>query len=142
VETFCPKLRERRCHTHTNVPTHVTKHLFPRYIFARFDADRLLHKVCFTRGVHSVVSFGGLPAPIGDELIALIKERASEDGLPRIREAFRPGDKVVIKNGHLQDFAGIFEYEMKDCDRVMILLDTVKYQCRTVVAWEQLRKAG
>src|SRR5882724_11378863 len=56
VETFAPKIQERQYNQFTNMPRYVTKPLFPRYIFARFDAATLLREVYYTRGVHSVVS--------------------------------------------------------------------------------------
>src|SRR5262245_34582992 len=53
VETFSPRMKERRYNQFTNEPILMTRPLFPRYIFARFEADQLLHKVSNTRGVHS-----------------------------------------------------------------------------------------
>src|SRR5215216_1172190 len=73
VETFNPKLRERRYNQYSGKPVRVTKPLFPRYIFARFKARDLLHKVWFTRGVHSVVGCGNIPSPVDDQIIDLIQ---------------------------------------------------------------------
>ncbi|HEV2707915.1 MAG TPA: transcription termination/antitermination NusG family protein, partial [Pyrinomonadaceae bacterium] len=52
VETFNPKAKEIR-KRNSNPNGFVTTQLFPRYIFARFVAQNLLHKVSYTRGVHS-----------------------------------------------------------------------------------------
>src|SRR5689334_16613864 len=59
VETLHPKLKTRRFNEFTGAPTVTTKPLFPRYIFAKFNAREQLAKISFTRGVHYVVSFGG-----------------------------------------------------------------------------------
>ena len=64
VPIFNPKTKERRYNQFVNAPTYVTKPLFPRYIFAQFEVNDLYHKVRFSRGVHSVVSFGEGPTPI------------------------------------------------------------------------------
>ena len=51
VETFAPKYKERRSNQYTGRAVYFSRSLFPRYMFARFDAGRLLRKVWFTRGV-------------------------------------------------------------------------------------------
>ncbi len=102
VETFTPQLLKRRYNKFTGTHQNVAKPLFPRYIFARFRADQMLHKVCFTRGVQSVVSFGGKPASIDDEIIEMIRSRIGPDGFVRTSEELRPGDKVVIREGPLK----------------------------------------
>lgn len=142
VETFAPRYRQRRFNQYTNHPSLVIKPLFPRYIFARFVAGELLHKVRFTRGVHSVVSFGKEPIPVDDELIAIIQARRSEDGFIRIGDELKAGDQVMIKAGHFKGFTGIFERRMKDADRVMIMLQTVGYQPHVVVEKAHVMKAG
>ena len=67
VPIFNPKIRERRYNQFSIIPTYVTKPLFPRYIFARFKVNDLYHKVRFTRGVYSVVSFSEGPTPIAEQ---------------------------------------------------------------------------
>ena len=135
VETFFPKVEERRFSPYApGNRGFVTKPLFPRYIFARFRVSELFQKVCFTRGVNSVVSFGGgPPIPVDDEIITLIQSQRNEDGLIRAGEAFKPGDKVVINYGPFRELIGIFERETEVAHRVSILLATVSYQGRLIV---------
>src|SRR5262245_53951393 len=73
VPIFNPKIRERRYNEFSVIPAYVTKSLFPRYIFARFKLKDLCHKVRFTRGVFSIVSFGDEPISIPEEIIGLIQ---------------------------------------------------------------------
>jgi len=141
VELFYPKLREQRRNKFSGAVTCLTKPFFPRYLFARFDGDQL-HKVCFTRGVHSVVSFGGTPTPIDDEVIEFLQLRADKDGFIKPGEEFKSGDRVVMKGGMLDSIVGIFECEMNDSERVMILLQTVNYQGHVVVVRDLIRKAA
>ena len=141
VETFTPKLRARRSNPYGRTPIYFTKPLFPRYIFARFRAAEF-HKVRFTRGVASVVGIGNIPAPIDDQVIAIIKSQSDADSIVKIGDGLKVGSEVVICEGPLKGLTGIFERKMKDSDRVMILLNTVSYQSHIVIERQVLRKAG
>jgi transcriptional antiterminator RfaH len=108
-------------------------HLFPGYIFARFDGTEMLHNVHFTRGVAYIVSFGGVPAVISDELISEIYARMDEDGVIRNTAVLTPGDKVIIRSGVLRDFIGVFERDLHGSERVQILLRSVGYSAHAEV---------
>lgn len=133
VETFVPRYLWRRLNQFRSEPTFHIRPLFPRYIFARFDADELSHKVHYTRGVHSIVSAGGWPVPLDDALIDLMKARRGEDGLIRLDDEVRAGDEVLIEGGNFDGFVGVFERRMKDSARVMILLKATSYSMHVVV---------
>jgi transcriptional antiterminator RfaH len=140
VETLAPKIKERTYHPITGRPRYVTRPFFSRYIFARFKMSELLHKIRFTRGVHSVVSFGDAPIPVEDDVIDLLRSRINAEGFVETREEFKPGDEVVINSGPLKNFVGIFQQEMKDSDRVMLLLKTVNYQAHVKIERELIAK--
>ena len=142
AQVFSPKIRERRYNQYTNAPTYLPLPLFPRYIFARFKLDELYHKVRFTRGVFSVVRFGESPTPIDEELITLIQANIGEDGFVRIGKYLKPGDVVVVKDGPLKNFAGIFVHEMKNDDRIRVLLQTVSYQAHIEIERDKVRKVN
>jgi len=133
VETFNPRMREQRYNEFSGKPINLNRPLFPRYIFARFEIDRLLHKIWYARGVQSVLGFGAGPVPIADDLIDLIKSKVGGDGFVRTREELKPGDEVIIRQGPLKTFMGIFEREVKSTDRVILLLNAVNYQARVMV---------
>jgi transcriptional antiterminator RfaH len=139
VETLYPKIKERRYNQFTGSLSFVTKALFPRYIFARFAAKKS-HGIYYTRGVHSVVRFGPSPARIDNDVIELIKSRMDETGLVNINEELSAGDKVVIKNGPLKSFMGIFERQINASDRVMILLTAINYQGHIFLEKESVEK--
>jgi transcription elongation factor/antiterminator RfaH len=138
---FNPKVRERRYNQFVISSTYVMKPLFPRYIFAQFKVSDLYHKVRFTRGVYKVVSFGEGPTPIDEEIVALIRSNI-EDGFVKIDEWLKLGDRIIVKDGPLKNLAGIFEREMKDTDRIRILLETVSYQAHIEIARDMVRKAS
>lgn len=141
VETFVPRLRRPNFSRSVAGMVYSIEPLFRSYIFARFSAGKMLHKVRLTRGVHSVVSCDGEPTRIDDEIIRLIQSRV-EDGFVRMGEDLKSGDNVVIKEGPLQGFSGIFEWNLKDSDRVMILLTTISFQGHVVVERARLKKVS
>jgi transcriptional antiterminator RfaH len=142
VETLHPKMKARRVNEFTGAPTYVTKPLFPRYIFAKFNARKQLAKISFTRGVHHVVSFGGQPTPVEEDVIKIISARIDENGFVKLGDDLKPGDKVVIKAGPLRDFQGVFERELNDNERISVLLTTISYQGRVVVRRDLLERAS
>lgn len=142
VPTFSPRLREGRRNQFTGAMTYISKPMFPRYIFAKFDAARMLNKIWHTRGVDSVLCFGGSPVSIDDEIIAMLQARVGEDGYVGLGEQLKPGDKVVITDGPLKNFAGVFERDMKDSERVMVLLTAITYQGRLCVDKDLVRKVA
>src|SRR4030095_6959028 len=83
VETLHAKLKTRRYNQFTGAPTYLTQPLFPRYIFAKFNAREQLPKIRFTRGVHNVVCFGESPAPVAEDIIDIIRDRIDEHGFVR-----------------------------------------------------------
>jgi len=139
VETLMPKRSDPPWDRLSRITDRV-RPLFPGYLFARFDADALLSKVRLTRGVHSVVGFGEQGTPIDDAIITFIRGRLQEDGFVRIKEP-RPGDVVTIINGPLRSLTGIFERELRDQDRVVILLTVINAQAHVNVAKADVRRA-
>jgi transcription antitermination factor NusG len=121
------KLKARRYNEFTGKPTYITQPLFPRYLFAKFNAGEQLSKILFTRGVHNVVCFGDSPASVSEEIIDVIRERIDENGVVHANDDLKPGDRVVISAGPLRNLTGVFEREVKGNDRVTILLTTIGY---------------
>ena len=142
VMTFFPKIKEQRRNQFSGALTSLTKPFFPRYLFARFDLKQLLHKVWFTRGVQSVVSCGGSPSPVDDEIIEFFQIRTDKDGFVRLEEDLKPGDRVMIKAGLLNSLVGVFERETNGSERVMILLQTINYQGHIIVERNSIRKVA
>ena len=142
VESFNPRIRDGRRNQFTGAVTYYGKPMFRRYIFARFDAEKMLSKVWYTRGVKSVIGFGEGPSPIPDEVIEVLRARVGADGYVRLCDEFEPGDELVITAGPLKDFRGVFERHAKDSERVLLLLDAVNYQGRLSVARDAVRRCA
>jgi transcriptional antiterminator RfaH len=139
VETFIPRIRGCRFNEFTSEPSYFIKPLFPGYLFARFALNSLLHKVRFTRGVHSVVCIGGAPAPVDDRVIEIIASQIDESGFVKIGADLEPGVKVLIQAGPFKGLTGIFEREASAADRIRILLDSVCYQAHVEVPRTHVR---
>jgi transcriptional antiterminator RfaH len=133
VETFFPRIRDCRFNEFTGEPSYFIKPLFPGYFFARFALNNLLHKVRFTRGVHSVVCTGIDPAPVDGRMIEIIAAQIDATGFVSLGADLEPGAKVLIQAGPFKGLTGIFEREVSAADRIKILLDCVSFQTRVEV---------
>jgi len=140
VQTFAPKLKGRRTSGYDH--GYVSKPLFSRYIFARFDITRQLHDINYTRGVQNVVSFGGCFVSLDDSVIDLIKAQVDEDGFIRMEGEFKPGDKVRIASGPFESLEGIFMRKVNGTDRVKILLDALQFQSHLLIDKQFVQKAN
>jgi transcriptional antiterminator RfaH len=138
VETFYPKMKRRR--TIRRVRRWVTGPLFPSYIFARFDAAQSGRLVKYATGVINLVSFGGKPATVDDSLIESIKAHSQDSTVVIQPAALKRGDTVEIQEGPLRGLQGVFEREMSDRDRVVVLLNVLAQGARVEVYREQLEK--
>ena len=142
VETVNPKLQTRRYNQFNGAPSTITQPLFPRYIFAKFNASKQLAKIWFTRGVHDVVCFGGSPASVDDEIIEILQARIDESGFVKTSDDLKRGDKVVIKAGPMRNFMGVFECDLKASERISVLLTSINYQGRLVVGRDLVEKVS
>jgi transcriptional antiterminator RfaH len=130
LETLAPVLKERRYNQHTGELTAVVKHLFPQYVFARFDVNGSLQAVRRTKGVHCLVSSYDCPIPIDDSIIRAIRSQTGEDGFIRIGEDSLPEEGAVTDDDPLKAFMSIFARQMDDADRLAALLTMIGYQGR------------
>ncbi|HEV7397291.1 MAG TPA: transcription termination/antitermination NusG family protein [Pyrinomonadaceae bacterium] len=140
INTFHPKISERSANPFTGLMSYVIKPLFSRYIFAKFDVNSTYRRMCFTRGVHSVVNFGNGPVSVADEIIKLIQSRVGEDGLVKLDNELSQGDLVMIDSGPLRDMVGVFQHDIKGTDRVAILLTAISYQGRVLIEKDLVKK--
>lgn len=102
--------------------------------------NTLLHKISFTRGVHRVVSFDQKPTSIDDEVIALLQARVADEGFMKLGEPLKPGDKVRVKDGSWNALAGVVEREFNSNERILILMESLRFQSRLTIAKEWVEK--
>jgi transcriptional antiterminator RfaH len=138
VETFFPKLKRKR--TIRRVRRWVTGPLFPNYIFARFDLVGSARLVKYANGVANIVSFGGKPAPVDEHILGSIRAHGQDDVVTIKPPELRQGDPVRIQEGPLTGLEGIFEREVSDSERVVILLQTIASRARVELSREQIER--
>jgi transcription elongation factor/antiterminator RfaH len=113
--------------------------LFPQYLFARFDSQRLLHDVTYTRGVQGVVRFGTELAAIDDTLIQHFRSRIDAAGLIPIGDELEPGARVTIKGGPFAELSGVIERRLPSRHRVLVLLTAVGAGARVELPVEEVQ---
>jgi transcriptional antiterminator RfaH len=140
LEVLLPKiLREKRV---WNTTRRSVKPLFPGYLFAKFSPATFLHIIRYVRGARTVVSAGGLPLPVDEEIIWTIRSEMGSEGYAQVKsEPLRPGDEVMVNQGPLQGLTGIFERELDDSKRVSVLLKAIEYQARLTIERDYLGAA-
>ena len=109
--------------------------LFCGYLFARFDIHADYQRVRYTRGVKSLLGGNECLWTIADEKIQDIRSRES-NGLVMLRRresSFRPGDRILIDEGDFEGWEGIFQEELPDRERAIILLTNVKFSSKLIL---------
>lgn len=99
--------------------------LFPGYLFIRLDCIHdNWYPIRSTRGVSRVVSFGGQPTPVRDELIEQLRRRlAQSEAAPAA--TFTPGERVQVSGGSFSDIEAIFVSSDGE-ERSVILLNLLQ----------------
>jgi len=136
VETFFPRLKRskvirRRRRT-------VIGPLFPGYLFVRLNIADQYRSASYARGVRKIVSFGSAPAVVEDQLIDSLKRRMDDRCVVAPTLRFKSGELVRIEEGPLCGLEAVFERELSDQQRVVLLLRTLAAQWRVIVPHEQV----
>jgi transcriptional antiterminator RfaH len=131
-DVYLPRYRKRRRHAR-RIET-ILAPLFPRYAFVAVDTmTQRWHAIHSTIGVSRLVCNGGEPAAVPERVIDMLKQREDEDGLIRLeRRRFAPGNLVKITEGAFASCLGLFE-EMRDNERVTVLLDLLGRKVRVII---------
>ncbi len=116
--------------------------LFTGYIFARFDIDTGYQMVRYTRGVKSILGQNQFLWTIGNDKIEDIRSRET-DGvvvLKKKEEAFLRGDRIQIDEGDFEGWEGIFQEELPDRERAIILLTNVHFSSKLILPKKYLSR--
>jgi transcriptional antiterminator RfaH len=117
--------------------------LFPRYCFidgSQLPLQKGLTPVRSTRGVSKIVSFGGIPALITNELINQLKTRESEqEETPKT--LFKEGDRVTVTAGAFQGLEGIYQMTEGEA-RIKVLIEFMHKSVSLDLAPDQLVRNG
>jgi len=73
-----------------------------------------------------IVSLGNGPTPVPDDIIDRLKEQLEQIAREGTFSPFRPGDRVRVKSGLMQDFEAVFDTHLSGSDRVRILVEVMR----------------
>jgi transcriptional antiterminator RfaH len=127
-EVFLPVLQTQKIKVNNLEP--VIEPLFSRYLFVKLNTTTdNWGSISYTKGISSIVRFGGQPAKISSDLIEKLRHFLLD--VP-IQEIFHAGDAVEVSVGPFKNLAGIFQNFRNIADgelRAMVLIDFMgKYQ--------------
>jgi len=124
VQTFFPRLHVPAAGENKGkvVP------LFRNYLFARIDVTSEYHLVVWTPGVRRLVTFGGEPIPIQEDVVEFLKQRADPHGVIPARSKLRRSEEVEISGGPFDGLMGIIQTPPDDKGRVKVLLKLLNRQ--------------
>lgn len=141
LETYFPRLKQRK--TIRRVRRLVTGPLFPRYLFSRFDFSANYRAVRYAPDVIDVVSTGGRPAIVGDQLIGELKRWAGEAvDLITLQPDLSPGDRVEITDGPMRGLPAVILHIKNDSDRVAVLLSILECGAQMIINRSQLARSS
>lgn len=110
--------------------------LFPGYLFIRMDqTSDNWYPIRSTRGVARIVTFGGLPIPVKNELIEQIRQRL----LVAPKVTFHEGEAVRITAEGFNDVEAIFLTADGD-ERAVILLNLLQREQKVTLPVSSLAR--
>ena len=120
--SYLPKVQIKRRRLGRYVE--VIEPMFPRYVFIsmRQDLDNWV-PIRSTRGVASIVRFGGLPAQVPDSLLEFLQQKEQQyEREKAVQDTFKRGDKVKILDPAWDHYEAVFQAKTSK-KRVTVLLE-------------------
>ncbi|MFQ5455865.1 MAG: transcription termination/antitermination protein NusG [Nitrospirota bacterium] len=132
IEVFLPKVKERI--NRFGRPVTLSTPLFPGYLFVNVENNlTVLNKIRWTIGVKKIMGNGDIPVSIDENVILFIKSQTTKDGVIRIRNRFKPGERVRIKTGLMKDLIGIIKEPAPREGRIKVLMNIIKYSAEVEI---------
>jgi transcription elongation factor/antiterminator RfaH len=125
IEAFAPTIRVQV----VNPRARKFRPYFPGYIFVHADLEVVeLSSLQYAPGSTGLISFGGEPAHVPDNLIAAIKRRVDEINAAggELFDVLKSGQTVVIHDGPFRGYEAIFDHRLPGTERVHVLLKLLK----------------
>jgi transcription antitermination factor NusG len=140
-DVFYPRLKIQP----VNPRSRTVRPYFPGYLFVKADLEEVGISV-FQWLPHSIglVSFGGEPSVVPENLIHAIKQRVEEIAAAggELFHGLKPGDKVTIDYGPFEGYEAIFDTRLPGSERVRVLLQLLnnRRQVSVEMRASQIRK--
>jgi transcription elongation factor/antiterminator RfaH len=132
VEVFYPRLRVNP----VNPRSKKIKPYFPGYLFVNVDLEQTgISRFQWMPHTIGLVSFGGEPAHVPENLIIELQKRVTEivEAGGEVFDGLKVGDKVRISSGPFQGYEAIFDARVTGTERVRVLLELLTNQRRVPV---------
>ena len=127
LETYCPRIRQRRVYSGKKQLKEVP--LFPGYLFVRFLFSRDYPRIRWTPGLVRVITSGGSPVQVGEEMMAEIRKIERLGTRARLgARSLAPGSRVRVVKGPFTGFEGSVETHLNGGERIRILLELFRRQ--------------
>ena len=94
-------------------------------------------------GIIRVVSFDDKPAVVPDQLIDLLRQTVEEciAKSDEVNSDFKKGDPVIVREGPLAGYRGVFDLNLPGSKRVKIMLELLHDQYKRMeLPAEQIRR--
>lgn len=141
LETYFPRLKQQK--VIRRVRRAVTRPLFPRYLFCRFDAGLQYRAARYAPDVIDVVRFGDQPAVVDESIVQELRLWAGEGvDIISIQPQLGLGDFVVVTDGPLRGLHAMIVQERDDRDRVAVLLSALECGAQVMISRSQLERAS
>lgn len=127
IECYYPCIRVQPLSAHARR----MKPYFPGYIFGHVDLDHInLSTLQWMPGASGIVSFGGIPASVPDNVVAAIRRRVEEINAAggELFHDLKPGDTVTIQDGPFSGYDAIFDARLSGEERVRVFLKLLNRQ--------------
>ena len=141
IENYYPRVRVHP----VNPRARKIKAYFPGYMFIRVNlAETGVSAFQWMPHTLGLVSFGGEPAVVPDNLIHELKQRIQEiaEAGGEVFDGLKPGDPVWIHDGPFAGFEAIFDARLEGQERVRVLLQFINNRREVPVELDvsQIRK--
>lgn len=121
-EAYYPRIRVQP----VNPRSRKLRPYFPGYLFVCVDLEEVgTSTFQWLPHTHGLVSFGGEPAMVPENLVQAIRKRVDEINLAggEVFDALHVGDKVKISSGPFEGYEAIFDGRLPGSVRVRVLLE-------------------
>jgi transcriptional antiterminator RfaH len=121
VEVYFPRIRVNP----VNPRSRKLRPYFPGYMFVYVDLEEVgLSKFNWMPHAIGLVSFGGEPATVPENLIHLVRKRVDEiaEAGGEFYDGLKAGDPVRISSGPFAGYEAIFDARLPGTERVRVLI--------------------
>ncbi|MBK1790311.1 transcription termination/antitermination protein NusG [Persicirhabdus sediminis] len=121
VEVICPRLKYRKATKRGKIWW--LEAMFPGYLFAKFDRQKMERAVRYAYGVLTIVKFGDFMPTINEEFIHALQSQLEEGETVVLKPSIEIGDEVEVAYGPLEGMQGEVVELLGGNDRVRMLIE-------------------